>query len=354
MRSIIKSLPLLLLFTLVGCDDNQFTDVIGDNWIKDPVVCLEDTTPVTFKKVAYWTPDESDDSDQSEKIELIVFSSLTHVNYTSITFNADATINIPENDEPLKKLVIDAYEASTKVGISIGEWEDADDSHFNTIANDKTLTKTFVSNISDFIEEYELDGLDVNWTSIDSKTESDSLKSLLKALYEELNEQGKFVSMTAPSGEDTKDTNLISTSVFDYVDFINVLAFDSTSDSSFATTENAKDAINYWTERCVVKNKLVIGIPFYSRGSAVQSYDYIIRNDISYACLDRSSRRNYNGIPTVIEKTNYALSNAGGLMMKSLEQDADIRSNDDIDYSEYSLLNIINETTLGNEVMLCQ
>ena len=38
------------------------------------------------------------------------------------------------------------------------------------------------------------------------------------------------------------------------------------------------------------------------------------------------------------------------MMMRSLEQDIYQRNSDDIDYSDYSLLNVINETALGNEV----
>ncbi|WP_169337452.1 glycosyl hydrolase family 18 protein [Psychromonas hadalis] len=352
MPSIYKSLPLLLLFVLSGCDDNQFTDVIGDHWIKEPEVCLEDTTPVTFKKVAYWSPDNDDPDASSDNLELVHFSSLTHVNYASITFNADATLNTPEDIDPLEDLVLLAHTQSVKVAISLGN---ADDTIFNSIASDKTLTKTFVNNIVNFIEEYALDGIDINWSTIDSDSESDRLKYLLKKLSDELKEQGKFLSMTAPSGEDEKLANKLSTENFQYVDFINLLAFDSTNnDSLHSSMQDAKDAITYWTQRCVIKNKLVLGVPFYSRGSAVQSYDYLIRDDIRYACVDKSERRDYNGIPTVVEKTNYALLKAGGVMMKSLEQDVYIRHNDDVDFSEYSLLNVINETALGNQVTVCQ
>lgn len=346
MNSLLKTVFVPLFILLAGCDDNQFTDVIGDHWIKDPEVCLQDTTPVSFKKVAYWSPDDSDN------LELVNFSSLTHVNYASISFNSDATLNIPEDIEPLEDLVLLAHAQSVKVAISLG---DTDDTIFNSIAADKALTKTLVINISDFIEEYELDGIDIHWQSVDSDDESDRLKYLLKKLSAELKEQNKFLSMTVPPGENEKLANKLSTENFQYVDFMNVLAFDSTNkDSLHSSMQDAMDAINYWTQRCVVKNKLVLGVPFYSRGSAVRSYDHLIRDDINYACEDENERRNYNGIPTIIKKTNYALLNAGGVMMKSLEQDVYMRNNDKKDFSEYSLLNVINETALDNKVSVCQ
>jgi GH18 family chitinase len=348
---IYKSLPLLLLLLLAGCEDNQFTDVIAENWIKDTEVCAADTTPVTFKKVAYWSPDDK----ENDNLELIVFSSLTHVNYSSIVLNADGSLVTPRDVKPLEDLVLEAHARSVKVSISIGEWEDADNTVFNTIADNKTLTKIFIKNIIDFIDEYELDGVDINWQNINSKSESNSLEDLLEVLSEELVKEGKFLSMTAPSGEDDSAANTISKDIYQYVDFFNVLAFDSTNnDSLHSSLQDAKDAISYWTDRCLIKNKLVLGVPFYSRGNALQSYDYLIRDNINYACEDENERRNYNGIPTIIEKTNYALFNAGGMMMKSLDQDIYQRNNDDVNFSEYSLVNVINETSQGREVSVCQ
>ncbi|WP_193755516.1 glycosyl hydrolase family 18 protein [Psychromonas sp. psych-6C06] len=344
-----KSISLLIIVGLFGCDDNRFTEVIDDNWIKEPEVCEEDSTAVSFKKVAYWTPDETDN------IELIRFNALTHVNYTHIAFNADGTLVTPEDIEPLEDLVALAQADGAKVGISLGAWAEPDDSTFNAIAMDNALINTFIDNISDFLEEYELDGVDLNWQSIDSDEESDKFKALLEKLSEELTEQGKYLTITSPSGEDDKQANNLSKELFAYVDFVNVMAFDSTNnDSLHSSLQDAQDAITYWTDRCLIKNKLVLGIPLYSAGNAVRSYDYLIRDDISYACLDESERRNYNGIPTVIEKTNYSLLNAGGVMLKSLEQDVYARNNDDVDYSEYSIVNVINETVLGNTVSVCQ
>jgi GH18 family chitinase len=350
---IYKSLPLLLLLLLAGCEDNQFTDVIADNWIKDVELCAADTTPVTFKKVAYWTPNAI--NSDNDNLELINFSSLTHVNYSSIVLNNDGTLVTPDDVDPLEDLVLLAHTQSVKVALSIGKWENADNTIFNTIANDKALTKTFINNLVDFIDEYELDGVDINWQNINSESESDSLEDLLEALSEELAEEGKFLSITAPSGEDETAANTISKDIYQYVDFFNVLAFDSTNnDSLHSSIQDAKDAISYWTDRCLIKNKLVLGVPFFSRGNAVQSYDYLIRDDINYACVDESERRNYNGIPTIMEKTNFALSNAGGMMMKSLEQDIYQRNNDNVDFSEYSLVNVINETSQGRGVNVCQ
>lgn len=351
MSLIYKSFPLLLLLTLAGCD-NQFGSLFRPD-DKEEQVCEADTTPVNFKKVAYWSPDEDYDKDDLDRID---FTALTHIVYAHISVNSDGSLDplSDENSEILEDLIAYAQNVGIKAAVSLG---DGNDNNFNTIASSSELTKNFVDEVVDFIDEYNLDGIDINWQTIDDNDESDNLKELLDELQEKLGPDGKFLSLAAPSGEDDSADN-INDDIFQYVDFINVMAFDSTdNDGLHSSMEDAQEAVTYWTERCLIKNKLVLGVPFYSAGNAVRSYDYLIRDDISYACVDESERRNYNGIPTIMDKTNYAMLYAGGIMMKSLEQDFYARNNDDDDdpfiIDDYSLLNAINQTSLGNYVDLC-
>lgn len=343
-----KYLPLFILFILSGCD-NQFTDIIGDNWIQKDEVCAVDNTPVSFKKVAYWTPDDSDN------LELVKFSSLTHIIYSSISVNADGSLVVPDDTALLEDLVDYAQSAGIKVAVSLG---DGSDNNFNSIADSSTLTNAFTKSVANFIDDYELDGVDLNWQTINDKNESNNLEYLLKKLSEKLTGQS-FLSMTAPSGEDGAQADNINNDMFVYVDFVNVMAFDSTDkDNLHSSMQDATEAVSYWSERCLIKNKIVLGVPFYSAGKALRSYDYLIRDDISYACVDESEGRDYNGIPTIIDKTNYAMLYAGGIMMKSLQQDWYRRNSDENDdpfvIDDYSLLNTINETALGNVVSLCE
>jgi len=353
MLPIYKSLPLLFLLTLTGCDDNQFTTIIDENWIIDPEICADDTTPVDFKKVAYWSVDEDYDNDD---LALIDFSALTHIIYTSVSVSADGSLATlsDDNEEILEDLVEYAQLAGVKVSVSLG---DGNDNSFNSIANSSSITDDFVDSVVDFIDDYELDGVELNWQTIGDDDESDNLEELLDELEEQLGEEGKLLMMALPSGEYTSANN-INNDMFTYVDFANVHAFDSTdSDDLHSSFEDAEEAITYWTERCLIQNKLVLGVPFYSAGSAVRSYDYLIRDEIEYACVDESEGRDYNGIPTIIDKTNYAMLYAGGIMINSLEQDFYERNSDDESdefiIDDYSLLNAINQTSAGTYVDIC-
>ncbi len=338
MLFVYKSLPFLLLFTLMGCNSNFFDWLDGLNEDDEVIICDDDTS-VTFKTVAYWSPYDPDDNDDTDDyLAEVDFEALTHIIYASISVNADGSLNFDDdnNTEILEDIVDYAQAACIKVGVSLG---DGNDNNFNSIASSADLTDDFVDNVMDFIDEYELDGVDINWQSIDDDDESDNLETLLDELEEELADEDHFLSMTLPSGEDSSADN-IDNAMFAYIDFANVMAFDLSDGSDlYYTLEDATESIDYWTEHCLIQNKLVLGVPFYSGGSnsTSRSFNYIVNDDAEYACTDESRSRYYNGIPTIIDKTLYAVNYAGGMMIKSLEQDA-------YEDSYYSLLNVINKT----------
>jgi len=337
------SISILAVTCLTACGP-----LFDFDWEKEPEVCEADSTPVSFKQVAFWSEDDSDN------LALINFNQLTHINYAYLQVNADASLAPPEDTAKLEELIGLAQAEGVKVAVSFGG-PDVSDTNFNTVADDSELTALFVSNVIEYLELYDLDGVDINWQFPEVGDEALRFKSLLKALSIKLNKENKFLSINIVSGEDEKLAQGILDSVFEYVDFINVMAFDSTNkDDLHSSKQDAVDAINYWTERCLIKNKLVLGVPFYSRGDRdasyadITSYADIIDESLDYACVDESKKRNYNGIATVIYKTDYALTHAGGIMIKSLQLDTY-----ETNYSDYSLTDAIDKTVLGQSVTIC-
>ena len=336
----------MLCFLAVSCltaCEGLFEKMFPEDWEKDQEVCETDTTAVTFKKVAYW---DGDDTDNMEDVD---YEQLTHLIYGYLEVNADASLVTFDDDEvdDFEDMIASARAAGVKVAISIGG--DGNASNLKTIASSSSITNTFVDNVIEFVEDNDLEGVDLNWQFPSDDDEGELFEDLVEKLSDKLWDNGYFFSIAVVSGEDEDLADSIDSSVFDYVDFVNVRAFDSTnSDNLHSSKQDAIDAIDYWTERCLIKNKLVLGIPFYSRGDSVDSYADIIDVKRAYACIDESKDRNYNGIPTVIYKTNYAMSYAGGVMIQSLEQDTY-----DTGLLEYSLLNVISETESGNTVSIC-
>jgi len=325
----------------MGCNSN-FTDWVSDNWTEEDEVCDDDTTSVSFKKVGYWSTEDNDD------IDLVDFSAFTHIVYHAISVNSDGSLVTPDDTDALEDLVDYGESNDIEIYIALG---DGDDNNFNTIAESTSITNSFVNKVADFIDDYDLDGAELNWQTIGDDDESDNLEELLEELEDELGDKGYGLIMSLPSGEYSSADN-IDNDMFTYVDFANIHAFDSTdSDDLHSSLEDAEDAITYWTGRCLIQNKLVLGVPFYSVDddedvSETLSYDEIVDDDLDDACTDESDGRNYNGIPTIMDKTSYALLYAGGMMMNAIDQDY----NDD---SDYSLVNAINEVSNGEYVDVC-
>lgn len=341
-----KCLPLFFLLALSGCEDNQFSDLFWPDIEEE--VCDEDTTSVDFKQVAYWSPSNNDSLNEVD-LDEIDFEALTHIIYTSVSVGSDGELNALDDDdqELLEEMVSLAHDADIEVMVALGT---GSDSNFNSIAESSSLTSDFVDSVSEFIDDYDLDGVELNWQTIGDDDESENLEELLDELQEELG--SKTLAMALPSDElDAADN--IENDMFTYIDFANVHAFDSTdSDDLHSSLEDAEDAISYWTGRCLIQNKLVLGVPLYSVDddedeSESFSYAEIVDDNSDFACDDENEGYNYNGIPTIIDKTNYALLYAGGMMMNSLEQDS-------FDDTDYLLLDVINETVDGNLVDICE
>lgn len=352
-------LSLLAVLSLTACK-GIFSD-FADNWGQEDVVCEADTTSVTFKQVAYWIEDDMNDfEDISDADNDIDYTQLTHLIFGYLAVNADGSFNINSNgtlteiddNNDFKDLIVAIQSYGVKVAFSIGGENSA---NLQTIAADDNLSDAFVDNVINLVEEYDLDGIDLSWQFPEDDGQGELFEDLVKALSAELADEGVIFSIELVSGLDDEEdlADAIPSDVFDYVDFVNIRAVNSNDYGDLQlSTDDFLDVISYWTDRCLIQNKLVVGIPFYATGIDDTSYSYAqildIKSDKStYAC-DNDDRVSidgdyyyFNAIPTVIEKTAYAQTYAGGVMMMSLEQDY----HEDADYS---LLNTINNELEGN------
>ena len=137
---------------------------------------------------------------------------------------------------------------------------------------------TFVKNLKDVVDQYQLDGVDIDWEYPDPGQSAQNYLSLMKELREALPD--KLISTAVISYGD--DTGLgIPDESFELVDFINVMTYDG---NIHASMEEFEQGINYWGARGVQKEKLNIGAPFYSRPSEV-SFSKLVQFDPAAAQL---------------------------------------------------------------------
>ena len=122
------------------------------------------------------------------------------------------------------------------------------------------------------------------------------------------------------------------------MNFVNLMAYDDHASANHSSLQYAGDSINYWQQRGLPPEKTVLGVPFYSHPNFV-SYKKLVEADPAAAQVDEfeysGALANYNGLPTMRQKTALAQHRASGIMIWTLE-------NDTVD--EYSLLKAIYET----------
>lgn len=309
-------------FSMVACEsEDAILDAISTD--KNDVVCTEDTTEGDFKQIAYWS--ENDDT-LKDTLEDIYFAKLTHIIYDKIGVDSGGNLIISDDlKDELHDLVDAVNSTDTLVLFSIGN---DSGTAFSAIANSSSALANFNDEIQDLFDDYSIDGIDINW-QFPSKDDEDDFETLIESVEKTVHDDNndKLLSFVVEAGDDDSLTDSISDDALEAADFINILSAEEVSDSEYSSLDDAKESITYWTdERCIVKNKLVIDIPAQgiSTDGSTNSFADIFDHQNSDACLDRTASRTYyyyNGIPTATDKTAYAKSNAGGVVLTSLQSD---------------------------------
>ena len=181
------------------------------------------------------------------------------------------------------------------------------------------------------VDQYHLDGVDIDWEYPDQGQSSQNFLSLMKELRRALPE--KEISTAVISFGDYTWL-VIPSEVFELVDYVNVMTYDGDIHGSLVEFEKG---LEYWSGRGVPKEKINIGVPFYTRPSEIY-FAKLVQFDPAAAQVDsfeyNGSPEKYNGIPAVQAKTKLAMQNAGGIMFWALDHDAQ---------GEYSLVKAIFE-----------
>lgn len=282
--------------------------------------------PPPFRVLAYVT--------SSVVPETIPYERLTHINYAFLIPNEDGTFATLPNGWKLKKIVADAHEAGVEVMISVGGW--GWEKEFEVMAADPASRTVFVENLVAFVEEYNLDGVDMDW---EYPLPGESAENFL-LLSQELRAAfpDKELTTAVVSYGATGEGMLPET--FPLYDTINVMTYDG---SGHGSMQQFNDGLAYWQDRGVPPEKLIMGVPFYSRPGLVP-YRKLVEGNPEAAQVDAfefgGTEETYNGLPTIQEKTRLSMENAGGIMFWTLEQDA---------FDDLSLLKAIDEVVQQNQ-----
>lgn len=160
------------------------------------------------------------------------------------------------------------------MSLAIGGWNDGNDSAFEQLAGNSGARTTFVNSVMSVINQYGLDGVDIDWEYPDPGQSGNNYTALMQQLSNTLHANGKLLTAAVVSEGGT--ANGVQPAVFGYVDWLNIMAYDG--GSPHAGYDWSINAANFWKNRGLPKNKTVLGVPFYSRPNYTQYKDIVAMN----------------------------------------------------------------------------
>ncbi|MFD1604613.1 glycosyl hydrolase family 18 protein [Flavobacterium artemisiae] len=280
---------------------------------------------IAQKKVIAYVPNWVDLNSFANTIQ---YSKLTHINiaFENPDANGYLTFNSGNN-----AIINTAHANGVKVFVSLGggaisEGGAIRDNYFNLITSANRTA--FVQKIYDYVVAHNFDGVDVD---LEGPAINGDYGGFVIALANKLHANGKLI--TAALSEGYGGAN-VPASTFAAYDWINIMAYDATgpwapgNPGQHSPYSMAVNQFNYWTGRGLPASKAVIGLPFYGYGfgaSANQgiSFANIVAQYPGAENLDQVGNTiYYNGIPTIKQKTTFAIQNAAGVMIWELSQDA--------------------------------
>jgi len=284
----------------------------------------------------------------------IRYDQITHLNYAFAIPKSDGNLEPFKDSAKLNAIVANAKKHQVKVFISVGGWGLGDgggnDFRFEKLASEPASRKHFVQAVSKFIDQHNLDGLDLDWeypndsivTGAGQKEKSSwYFIELMKELRSELNKKNKLLTIAVVGNNDSIGAG-IPEETYNYVDWVNIMSYDNPKEKNHSSYQHAVDCLDYWiNKRNLPAHKAVLGLPFYGKHPAT-AYNKILEKDALAAGKDSVAGILYNGPNTIKAKTRLALEKGcSGVMFWELSHD--------VTDPKKSLLRAINEEIVKNK-----
>lgn len=277
-----------------------------------------------FKVIGYYSGSLFD-----EPIANLQTDKLTHVIYAFLIPKADGSLIPLEKPDQLRELTSQAHRDGAKVFIALGGWSYQGIplvSTFETLAASDETRMNLVKNVSAFIQEYQLDGLELDWEHPNSGSIGNYEKLVVElkaALHKDNKELTAALNGAWSTTAGPEVSKLMTDTCLDSFNFINVMAYDM-NNQEHSPLWFANTSIDYWLNRGVPQEKIILGMPLYARPSWKQ-YRHLAAENPDYAYQDYAAttplESYYNGLNTLREKTYIAMKKAGGVMLFDVNED---------------------------------
>lgn len=321
-RDYLKPFILIQFILLFSCDMKN----------KMPDVGVENTE---FKIVGYLSGGSFD------KIDHLELDKLTHLNLAFANPDNNGKLIFSYNRD-VKEIVEKGHAAGLKVFISLAGGGKPDTSIWSSLLQPERMP-AFVKHILEYVDDNNLDGVDVDIEGNLLPYIGDTYTPFVLELRDALHAKGKGI--TTALGATWLHESVTRQSLEAY-DFINVMVYDKTGPwrpqdvGPHAPISYAEEAIAFWiNEKKIPSERIVLGMPFYgwdfSHPVRSRTYRQIIRDNPEHAYTDQMDSLYYNGIPTIVHKTQMAKDRLGGVMFWEISQDT---------IHELSLLRAVHQT----------
>lgn len=204
-------------------------------------------------------------------------SCMTHINYAFGHVNDTFDGVRIDNPQRLKDMVaLKQVNPDLKVMLSVGGWGSG---RFSEMAMDRKLRRSFADDCLRVVEEFGLDGIDIDWEYPTSSAagisyspeDTGNFTMLMKDLRQVLGD-GLLLTFASAASAEYVDF----TAVEPYVDFVNIMAYDMATapkhhsalyESEISGGMTSDKAAKAHMAAGVPAHKLVLGMPFYGRGA---------------------------------------------------------------------------------------
>ena len=202
---------------------------------------------------------------------------MTHINYAFGHVNNTFDGIRIDNEERLKSLVnLKKDHPSLKIILSIGGWGSG---RFSEMAANEEYRKSFAKDCKRVIDEFGLDGVDLDWEYPTSNmagisASPDDTKNFTLLMRDIRAEISKSKLLTLATAANAKYIDFKG--IDPYIDFVNIMTYDMGTppyhhaglyrSSKYTRGQSVAEAVEAHVDAGMPINKLVLGMPFYGRG----------------------------------------------------------------------------------------
>jgi GH18 family chitinase len=285
----------------------------------------DDAPARRFKVVGYYSGDLF-----QEPVERLQTDKLTHVVYAFLIPTLQGGLEPLQDPAELRMLVEQAHADGAQVIAALGGWSYA--GHplapvFESLAASAETRGQLVEHVRQLVREYGLDGVELDWEHPNAQTIG-LYEQLVLDMRAAMRAEGKLLTAAlngAWSGtEGPEASRVVTEACLESFDFVNVMAYDM-NNGEHSPYWLAEASLDYWLNRGVPAEKLVLGMPLYARPSWLQ-YRELTALDPANAWRDFADTSPhvsyYNGLNTLREKTWLALRKASGVMLFDVNEDS--------------------------------